>query len=87
MLITDPAAIQVCPKVLRRIWGLTAAEARVAASLAAGLSPAEIAVRHGVSEATVRTQMRTIFEKTGTHRQGELIRLLTSIGIAGASQD
>lgn len=81
MLITDPAAIEVRPELLIRIWGLTGAEARVAAALAAGLAPAEIAVRHGVSDATVRTQLRAIFDKTGTHRQSELIRVLASLHV------
>jgi DNA-binding CsgD family transcriptional regulator len=31
------------------------------------------AARLGVSQATVRTHMKRIFEKTDTHRQGELI--------------
>ena len=83
VLITDPAA-HLQPAGLRRIWGLTTAEARVAAALSAGLMPAEIAVRHGVSEATVRTQMRAIFDKTGTRRQGELIRMLAHAGITAA---
>jgi DNA-binding CsgD family transcriptional regulator len=32
--------------------------------------------RHGVSTATARTHLSSIFEKTGTRRQAELIRLL-----------
>ena len=30
----------------------------------------------GISDATAKTQLASIFDKTGTHRQAELIRLL-----------
>lgn len=70
--------------LLRQIWGLTAAEARVAMALLDGISPREIAERAAVSEATVRTQMRAVFDKTGTARQAELVRVLSAtLGIHG----
>jgi DNA-binding CsgD family transcriptional regulator len=37
-----------------------------------------IAVVHGVRVSTVRTQLRSIFEKTGVHRQTDLVRLALS---------
>ena len=61
---------------LRRRFGLTAAEARLAAEILKGDGRAAAASRHGISAATVRTHLSSIFEKTGTHRQAELVRLL-----------
>ncbi len=61
---------------LRRRFGLTAAEARLAAEILKGDGRAAAGSRHGISATTVRTHLSSIFEKTGTHRQAELVRLL-----------
>jgi DNA-binding CsgD family transcriptional regulator len=59
-------------------FGLTPAEGRVAAQLAQGKSVREIALELHVTHHTVRSQLKSVFQKTGTRRQGELIhRLLT----------
>jgi DNA-binding CsgD family transcriptional regulator len=34
---------------------------------------------NGIGRETVRTQIKSIFHKTGTQRQGELVRLLSSL--------
>ncbi|HMN81871.1 MAG TPA: helix-turn-helix transcriptional regulator [Burkholderiaceae bacterium] len=62
---------------LADLFALTPAELRVAEVLADGQSPAAAAQLLSLSEGTVRTHLRTIFKKTGTHRQAELVRLLT----------
>jgi DNA-binding CsgD family transcriptional regulator len=54
----------------------TQAEAEVAASLLAGLTPARIAQERRVSLNTVRTQIRALLEVSGTRRVAELIVLL-----------
>ena len=56
----------------RALFGLSAAEAGVAAQLAAGRSPAAIAHERGVSLGTVRSQVRRIYEKAGVASQLEL---------------
>ena len=61
---------------LQSQFGLTQAEARIALHLAAGGSIAGYAAAHDVSPATVRSQLKSIFAKTGAHRQGELIGLI-----------
>lgn len=66
------ACAGVCDR-LRRLFGLTQAEAQITAQLASGCSVECIADERGVSVDTVRAQMRSIFQKTGLHRQGELI--------------
>jgi DNA-binding CsgD family transcriptional regulator len=64
--------------VLRRVFGLTPAECLLAAALMRGESLKLHADRSGVTRETVRSQLKAIFEKTGTHRQGELIATLMS---------
>lgn len=53
--------------------GLTASEAAVLADLAAGASPKQIALRRGSSEGTVRSQLKTVLLKTGTHGLREVV--------------
>lgn len=65
---------------MRRLYGLTEAEARVMAALTMGRTVEEIARDNGVRTSTVRAQVRTIFEKTGVNRQTDLVRL----GLTGA---
>jgi DNA-binding CsgD family transcriptional regulator/PAS domain-containing protein len=64
---------------LEALFGLTAAEQRVAAALARRLSPAEIAAQNGVTLNTVRTQMKSIFGKLGVGRQVDVMHLLAEI--------
>jgi DNA-binding CsgD family transcriptional regulator len=63
---------------LRKQFSLTPAEYRVALLLCDGHSPREIANTVGVTDNTVRSQIKSIFSKAGVKRQGELIRLLMS---------
>ena len=65
---------------VRRLYGLTEAEARVAAALTLGETVEQIAAAHGVRTSTVRAQVRSVFEKTGVHRQADLVRLALSGG-------
>jgi DNA-binding CsgD family transcriptional regulator len=62
--------------LLRRLHNLTATEAEVALRISRGLSLVQIAAEMSVSYQTVRTHLHHVFDKTDTHRQGELIRLL-----------
>lgn len=61
--------------VLRTVYRLTRAECRVAFLLADGQSPRTIAEMIGVTEHTVRSQIKSIYAKAGVKRQSELIRL------------
>ncbi|SDU30443.1 helix-turn-helix transcriptional regulator [Halopseudomonas salegens] len=57
---------------LRAGFDVTAAEARVAILLADGLSPQAIARQRDVSVNTVRSQLRSLYDKLGVSRQSEL---------------
>lgn len=61
---------------VRAAFGLTAAEFRLAGLLLQGCSLDEASARLGTSRNTVRTQLRGLFEKTGTRRQPDLVALL-----------
>lgn len=67
------------PAFVARIFGLSPAEARLLPPLLQGSTPAEIAVALNVKISTVRTQLSSIFAKTGATRQQDLIRLLGSV--------
>jgi DNA-binding CsgD family transcriptional regulator len=67
---------------LRRRFDLTSTEAALAAEILRGDGRKAAARRCGISDATAKTHLKNIFEKTGTHRQAELVRLL--LGAAGA---
>jgi DNA-binding CsgD family transcriptional regulator len=75
--VNDPLrANRPTQEVLRLLYGLTPAECRVALLLGDGHAPRKIANMVGVTDNTVRSQIKSIFSKTGVRRQGELIRLL-----------
>lgn len=60
---------------LARAYQLTAAQAKVSALVFAGQPLATIARTLGVSENTVRSHLRLIFQKTDTHGQMDLVHL------------
>ena len=61
------------------LFGLTAAEKRVAGHVAAGLTRREIAATSGVSDGTVKSQLATIFDKTGASDQRGLELLMREL--------
>ncbi|ESQ91528.1 hypothetical protein ABAC460_05965 [Asticcacaulis sp. AC460] len=64
-------------ELARQLFNLTPAEAMVAAHLAAGRGPQSIADETGKSIGTIRTQIRSIFDKAGVQSQLELVAALT----------
>ena len=67
--------------VLRTLFGLTPAETRLALSIHAGNSVSESAEHNGVGRETAKSQMSAILAKTGTRRQGELVKLLSRLRV------
>ena len=85
MYFSDPThSHPILPGTLTETYGLTAAEAWVAISVANGLSLEDVAEQSGTSINTARSQLRSIFRKTDTSRQSELVKLLLTgpFGIA-----
>jgi DNA-binding CsgD family transcriptional regulator len=65
--------------LLSKAFALTPAEARLASIIAEGLNPDRAAEDLGISKITARNQLRAIFTKTATHRQSELVALLSRL--------
>lgn len=87
ILVADPERTPaVLPEQLRQLYRLTPAEATVALNLSAGDTPRTIAERLGIARPTVAAHLASIFKKTGTNRQTELVRLIlqSEIGTVGS---
>lgn len=77
VLITDPEDSKALPAGhLKTAFGLTEAEASLAALLVAGEELKRAAEKLGITYGTARVRLAQIFQKTDTRRQGELIKLL-----------
>lgn len=74
-LAGEPARLEA----LRKLYGLTLTEAKVALRLAAGVSIPEVADSLSVAPSTVRTHTKSLYPKMGLHSQAELICLVGQI--------
>lgn len=80
------AAIHLCEVTLslpdpfedrvRHLFDLTPSEARLAAALAGGVSLKDAAIRQGIRFSTARSYLESIFRKTRTRQQSQLVALL-----------
>ena len=66
---------------LAKRYRLTHAEIELVQVLCAGHSLAEAAAERRLAVETVRSQLKSVFAKTETHRQAELVRLV--LGLCG----
>jgi DNA-binding CsgD family transcriptional regulator len=77
IVITDPDVSRPLPASrLRAAFGLTEAEARLAAQLVRGEELRTAAVNLGITYGTARVRLAEIFHKTDTHHQRNLVKLL-----------
>jgi DNA-binding CsgD family transcriptional regulator len=78
LLYITPVVQQAGPpsELLQALFDLSPAEARVAAMMTQGHSVKVIAESLSVQPNTIRVQLKSIFSKTGTGRQAELVSLL-----------
>jgi DNA-binding CsgD family transcriptional regulator len=72
-------AATVNPDMLGKVFELTPAQANLAGKLATGSSMETAAAELGVTVETARSHLKSIFNRTGTHRQGELVALLNRL--------
>lgn len=81
LLVVQPmeATLALEEEVLRRSFGLTQAEARLAAVLWEATVLKEAAGRLGISLNTAKTQLAAVFAKTGTGNQTALIKRLSAL--------
>lgn len=87
LFLYHPSSAQVIDScLLSAAFGLSHAECRVASLLADGMPLKSIADTLGVQYDTVRKQLMSIYKKTSTNRQPELVRLLLHLPAAAAPQ-
>jgi len=67
------------PETLRQLYGLTAGELPVLMAVSEGLSASEIAERHAITIATVRTHLQHIYQKTGVNKASQLATLVATL--------
>jgi DNA-binding CsgD family transcriptional regulator len=80
VLVNDESnPVQAEPETIQALFGFTNAETRLAAALLRGVSIDAFAVQRGISIKTVRTQLASLFAKTGTRRQTDLVALLLRV--------
>jgi DNA-binding CsgD family transcriptional regulator/PAS domain-containing protein len=77
VFMQDPVEAPLMPgEAFARLYKLTGGELRVVLALAQGLGGKEAADMLGISEPTVRSHLKSIFSKTDTSRQADLLRLV-----------
>jgi DNA-binding CsgD family transcriptional regulator len=82
LFISDSdVATRPAPAALALVYGLTAAEAKVAAIVGAGQTLAAAAQANRISLNTAKYHLKSIYEKVGVTRQSELVRrVLADVG-------
>ncbi len=83
LFIGDPGSpLDLDDKLLSQCYDFSPAEAKLATALLRGQTPSDYAQMRGLSHNTVKTQLKQVLAKTGTHRQSELVqRLTTAFGL------
>jgi DNA-binding CsgD family transcriptional regulator len=89
MLMLTPVTRPEAPPVelIRSLFDLTPAEARVARGLAAGQTVKGMAADSGTSANTVRTHVNAVLTKIGYRRQSDVVALLNGLRPPGTAGD
>lgn len=83
IFLVDPRMQARIPvELLMAFFNLTKTEAELAIHLFLGDSIADYCDRKYVTSNTARTQLKSIFNKTGVNRQGQLVALLSHFAVA-----
>ena len=77
---TIPARIDRRLQLANVVYGLSAAQLRLAREIVGGLALPAAAEKLGISPNTARTHLNRIFEKTGVSNQAALVRCLLTVG-------
>lgn len=73
-LVEPDRPLQADPSLLESLYGLTPAETRLIGELLHGFDIGEASGRLRISVHTARSQIKSAMQKTGSHRQADLIR-------------
>ncbi len=82
VFITDPARTDIIStEGIAALFGLTEAENDVCGLLTNGLRVSEVAEERNTSVDTTRSQVKTLFSKTGASSQSDLVRLALKVNL------
>jgi DNA-binding CsgD family transcriptional regulator len=77
LLLQDPERkIEIDQNIVAHLYGLTAAQARIATALVSGNTIAEICVSLGITRNTAKTLLRRTFLRMGAKSQSDLVRII-----------
>jgi DNA-binding CsgD family transcriptional regulator len=80
VFLTDSAeAVTIAPQLLSNLFGLTPAEARLAAELVQGDELADSAARLNISLNTAKSQLHSIYAKIGVDTRAKLSKMLLAL--------
>jgi DNA-binding CsgD family transcriptional regulator len=87
VFVSDPLMkTRPAREILVGLFGLTPAECRVATLLTDGHAPRQIGQLLGVSNNTLKSQLASIYSKTGTSRQSQVVRLISRLPLQAPEQ-
>ena len=81
VILSEPKSQTADATLIHSLFDLTPAEIAVAQSIAAGLTVNQIAQSTGRSVTTIRNQLKSAMEKTGSARQVELALLIRQLQV------
>ncbi len=87
LIFVSPQLTNELRTQLTDMFSLTSAETDIVSALASGVTLQWIADTRGTSVDTVRSQLKSIFRKTGTSGQSDLVRLILSFCFTHALVD
>jgi DNA-binding CsgD family transcriptional regulator len=76
--LSTPASDVIQERLIR--LGLTRGQARIAAAVGGGLSSKEAAEQLGLTDGTIRTVLKVVYERLDLTRQSQLVALVTKLG-------
>ena len=77
VMLSDPDAVpRTTADTLCALYGLTPAEAKLAAAIVGGVQPGEYAQQRSVTKNTVATQVKSVIRKLGARRQADIVRIV-----------
>jgi DNA-binding NarL/FixJ family response regulator len=76
--LSTPASDMIQERLTR--LGLTRGQARIAAAVGGGLSSKEAAEQLGLTDGTIRTVLKVVYERLDLTRQSQLVALVTKLG-------
>lgn len=79
VLISETGKVVSPLELVGKLYSFTSTEIRLASALLSGKSPEEYAIAADVTLNTVRTQLKSLYSKTGTHRQSALVAFLSKV--------